>query len=217
MTNRHLSNLRAGVLLLAFLGASTAANAEALSTTSGGLGVRTLNFTKAKSDKVLTEETEAESQSDIETLNDPVLCQRVSTPSSLGLELGAGGCVHGGGYRTFAHSISSHLQLIYYLFASRSVIDHDDSVRMRRTFFGDLYLIGQGGFAKVTHDQSRDTVVTLSTDVVEFGGGLGWSYRVMGNVAVGVEGTYLVGSIMSRATTGTTSMMLATGQITVFL
>ena len=80
-----------------------------------------------------------------------------------------------------------------------------------------VYLVGQGGFAKITHDESEKTPVTLSTDVIEFGGGIGWSYRVSAKVSAGVEGYYLVGSILSRATTGSTNMLLASALVTVFL
>lgn len=200
------------------------ARSEALSTTSLGLGIRTVTYTQAKSKDVPTEAEEAASSGSgakagqtEDTYSDPILCQRISTPSSLGLELGAGGCIHGGGFRTFAHTVSMHVQLIYYPFASRSSIDDDASIRVRRMFFGDLYLVGQGGFAKITHKESQETPVTLTTDVAEFGGGIGWTYRLYDKIAIGAEGFYLVGSILSSATSGSTNMIIASLTVTAFL
>ena len=189
---------------------------EALSTTSFGIGIRNISFVEAKAANQVDDETLDRGAKE-EPLSDPMICQRVSTPSSLGLELGAGGCVHGGGFWTFAHSISAHLQLIYYPLASRTSVDNDLGLKMKREFFGDLYLIGQGGFAKITHNQAQNTPVTLSMDVLEFGGGVGWTYRVMQKLAIGVEGTYLVGSILSSSATGSTNMIMVLGSITAFL
>jgi hypothetical protein len=193
------------------------AHAEALSTTSMGIGIRNVTYTENKPSTGADSESTGTAQTNQETFNDPMICQRVSTPSSLGLELGAGGCVHGGGFWTFSHTISAHLQLIYYPFASRTRIDDDGSIRMRRQFFGDFYIIGQGGFAKITHGQSQSTPRTFSMDLVEFGGGAGWSYRMFNNVAFGVEGFYLFGALLSKATSGSTSIMTGMASLTVFL
>jgi hypothetical protein len=207
----------------------SAARAEALSTTQLGFGIRDISYTQAPSKKTgatgdgsggTTDASTAASDDQAaqhETFQDPLICHRVSTPSSLGLELGAGGCIHGGGFQVFAHTISAFAQLIYYPLASRQRIDDDAAIRVRRQFFGDLYFLGQGGFAKITHKEDPDIRPTLSTDVAEFGGGIGWSYRMFDKMAFGVEGTYLIGTFLSPATTGSTSMITATGSITVFL
>jgi hypothetical protein len=188
--------------------------AEALSTTSAGLGIRNITFTKTK--KEVVEDPEA-SGTQINNYSDPILCQRISTPSSLGVELGAGGCVHGGGAKSFAHSIGANLQLIYYPFASRTNIDNDDAIRLRRQFFGDLYISAQGGFVKITHAENKTSDATYSTDALEFGGGIGWTYRLTKSMALGLEGNYLMGSIMSTTVAGSTNLMMGTMAVTVFL
>lgn len=209
------------VITIAVLSVSVAnhARAEALSTTSAGLGIRTISYVSAKDDSndPLGDLSGDKNKQKTEILQDPILCQRISTPSSLGVELGAGGCIQGGGFWTFAQSISAFVQLIYYPLASRTQIDNDASISMQRQFLGDFYLLGHGGFAKITHNQSESTNVSLPMDVLEFGGGVGWTYRLFGNVAIGLEGNYLVGSIMSKATTGSTNIIIATGLVTVFL
>ncbi|TWW10734.1 hypothetical protein E3A20_06180 [Planctomyces bekefii] len=205
------------LILAAISFSSSTVQAEALSTTSAGMGMRTISYTQAKA----AGQTEAQSTQNgtqkTEALNNPILCQRVSTPSSLGLEIGAGGCVHGGGTQTFAYSVSSHLQLIYYPLASRSRIDDDAAVHVNRMMFGDLYLIAQGGLAKISHAEITGTPRTLATDIFEVGGGLGWSYRIFSKSSLGIEAYYLIGSFLSKATTGTTSMMEVAFSMTMFL
>lgn len=206
----NLLGFLSGIILF-----SGVAHSEALSTTTAGIGIRTISFVEAKSSTGV--DVEEAGEQNIEPLQDPIICQRISSPSSLGLELGAGGCVHGGGFWTLAHSVSAHFQMIYYPFASRTSIEDDLGLKMKREFFGDFYLMGLGGFAKITHNQAQNTPVTLSTDVLEFGGGLGWSYRIGSTLGFGFEAKYLVGSILSDATSGSTNMLIAGASLTAFL
>jgi hypothetical protein len=222
MSRLRLSARLLPPVLLLTLGVSGSAFAEALSTTEAGFAVRTMTYTKNKTQNFQQSDDPEKADDDTnkqkeEVLDGPTVCQRISTPSSLGLELGAGGCVQTGGFRTFAHTISANVQLIYYPFTSRSQIDDDASVHMNRQFFGDFFVFGQGGFAKVTHSQSTDTELTYTSDLVEFGGGLGWSYRISKGLAVGAEASYLVGSILSNATSGSSNTITALGLFTVFL
>ena len=187
---------------------------EALSTTSIGIGMRQMNYTSAKSDTA-TADKEAEAVD--ESFDDPMLCERISTPSSLGIEIGAGGCIQTGGVWAFVHTVSSHVHLIYYPLASRSRIDNDSAVSIQRKLLGDFYLLGMAGFAKITHGEIAESNASYTMDVLEFGGGAGWSYRAFEYVSLGIEGSYLIGSIMSSSSTGTTSLMTAAATITVFL
>jgi hypothetical protein len=69
----------------------------------------------------------------------------------------------------------------------------------------------------VTHGQLSDTELTYTSDLVEFGGGVGWSYRLTKTLATGVEASYLVGSILSNATSGSANTITALASLTVFL
>lgn len=203
------------VVLVTAMFWSDGARANADSTTFIGLGIRGITYTPTKSGDADSPKAKQETSTD--NLSDPMLCERVSAPLSLSFEVSADGCIHGGGYWTFAHGISSHMELIYYPFAARMDIRGDSSVEVERSLIGNFYILGKGGVAKVTHGQTQNTPLTYSTDFVEFGGSVGWSFQYSQTVAFGVEAGYMLGSVMSSATSGSSSLITAGTTLTLAL
>jgi hypothetical protein len=184
--------------------------AEAPVTTSVGILSRSIEYSSTAG------VTGVEGAGQSETLAKPTICERVSTPSALGFEIGAGGCLQTGGEYTFGYTISTHMLLLYYPLASRSNFDDDVALRSKQGSFSNLYIVLLGGFSKITHQQVAETNATISSDVLDFGGGLGYSYRLFDYAALGAEGYYLSGSIMSKAVSGATSAFFAGGTVTFF-
>lgn len=199
--------------VLTFLVGADPAVSEVLSTSSLGLGVRQMSYSTEKR----SETDFATSETRTETFVDPVLCQRLSTASRIGVELGSGGCVHYGGKTAFVHTIKAQGLILWYPLASLGSIDDDGSIKMKRQFFSDFYISGSFGFAKTTHAETDRTVFSLTMDSAELGIGAGWNYRVLKYVALGGEAMFAQGIILSRAATGTTSFLTATINLTVFL
>ncbi len=204
-----------GVLVLALskLISSSTALGEAPVTTSVGIMNRSISYTLVSATGGTTP---TDTSTKNEAISSPAICERISTPSALGFEMGAGGCAQVGGTYTFAHAVSAHVMLLYYPLASRSKLDDDGALKMKLISFSNLYILLIGGFSKITHQQALETNLTISTDVMDVGGGLGYSYRVFNDAAFGAEAYYLSGSIMSNAVTGSTSALFAGGSVTFF-
>ena len=206
-----------GLLLL--IGGSLSADlarAEALNTTSLGLGTRKLDFRPATGES-------SGAVGDVEKISDELsglaVCNRVSAPSSLfSLEIAAGGCMHLGGENSFAHSMGGFVMVLYYPFSARRKTDTDDlAVRMNIVSFTNLYLLGLGGFSKITRGE-KISPVSYTIDTYDAGIGGGYSYRLLKYVAFGVEGAFVHSSSLStKVATGSSSLMLASAIITVFL
>jgi hypothetical protein len=184
--------------------------AEAPAISSIGFMSRTVTYTQIGVGGVAVGSTQTEPITDI------AFCERVSTPSALGFEMGAGGCAQLGGSYTFAQTISAHGMLLYYPLASRASLNEEGALRIRHLSFSNFYLVLIGGFSKITHKQVPETNLTISTDVLDVGGGIGYSYRFFKYTAIGFEGYYTSGSIMSKAVQGSTSAIFAGGTITFF-
>ncbi len=60
-------------------------------------------------------------------------------------------------------------------------------LRTRVVTLANFYLIGVFGFSKITHAQSEITNVTITSDTMDFGVGIGWSYRLFSSVSLGAE------------------------------
>ena len=136
---------------------------------------------------------------------------------TLGIEVGSLGCFQNGGFWTFNHSVSMAMQVLYYPFESKGDISNDDSVKMANKSSGSLYLIGHTGFAKITHFQRSITNVTYSMDVLEVGGGAGYGYRLLKNTALGIEGTFMTGVVLSDATSGSANSFNVSTSLTIYL
>jgi hypothetical protein len=208
---RPLSCLPVPFFLLILLSFSEASLAEAPAISSVGLMTRTINYSLSGVGGA------GGGASKAEVLADPLICERVSTPSALGFEVGAGGCAQLGGTYTFAQAVSMHGMLLYYPLASRASLNDEGALRMRHLSFSNFYIVVLGGFTKLTHQQILETNLTVSTDILDFGGGVGYSYRFFKYTAIGVEGYYLSGSIISNAVAGSTSAIFAGATVTFFL
>ncbi len=192
--------------------------AEALSTTSVGMGSRSLSWVPATA-PATTEGGEITDTTITEVLAGPVLCHRVSAPSSIfTLEVGASGCLMKGNDRNFASSMSGHFTLIYYPFSSRMKVSNEDSaVRLKQMNFTNLYILGKTGFSKTTLGFG-ETPFSYAVDAVDVGGGVGYSYRLFKYVAVGVEAGYVYSSSISPlVATGSSTLIEYLGSLTIFL
>lgn len=199
--------------------ASPAALAEALNTTTFGIGTRDIKLAPAKADGA-SEQATAEDQTLNEKQEGVVLCNRVSAPSSLfSVEIAAGGCMHvtetG---RSFANSIGGYVGILYYPFSARRRGDNDDLVlRLRLLSLSNFYILGAGGFSKITRSDPV-TPVSYTIDTYDFGGGVGYAYRLFRYVALGAEATYMYNSsLSSKVATGTATFTTASAVLTVYL
>jgi hypothetical protein len=187
--------------------------AESFSTTSFGVMNRTVSYQSPD----FAGQSSNGSRTTNEALSGSLLCERVASPTSFGLEFGAGMCLQTGGVKSFLQSLGGHVNLLWYPLVTRTATEGDVGVRTRVVTLANFYLIGMFGFSKITHAQSEITNVTITSDTMDFGGGIGWSYRLFSSVSLGAEATYLNGSIMSEASTGSSTAISAGGVITVSL
>ena len=206
-------------LLLACALASPEALAEALNTTTFGIGTRDIKLQPAKADGA-SEETTEEDQTLSEKQEGVVLCNRVSAPSSLfSVEIAAGGCMHvAESGRSFANALSGYGAILYYPFSARRRGDNDDMVlRLRLISLSNFYVLGAGGFSKITRSDPV-TPVSYTIDTYDFGGGVGYAYRVFRYVSLGAEATYMYNSsLSSKVATGTATFTTASAVLTVYL
>lgn len=190
-----------------------AARAESFSTTTFGVMNRTVSYQSPD----MAGQASSGSRTTNENLSGSLLCERVASPTSFGLEFGAGTCLQTGGVRSFLQSMSGQINLLWYPLVTRTATEGDMGVRTRVVTLANFYLIGVFGFSKITHAQSQITNVTITSDTMDFGAGIGWSYRLFSSVSLGAEATYVNGSIMSKASTGSSTAIAAGGVITVSL
>jgi hypothetical protein len=203
------------------LGSSAFSNialSEALSTTSIGTGSRQLQWVPASSGDASGSNTL--NKEITEVLSGPVICHRVSAPSSIfTLEIGASGCLMKGSGRNFASSMSGHFTLLYYPFSSRMKVSNEDTaVRLKQISFTNIFLSGKTGFSKTTFGFGEASPVSYTVDSVDVGLGLGYSYRLFKHVAVGAEVDYIYSSSISpQVATGSSNLMEFLALFTVFL
>lgn len=148
------------------------------------------------------------------------ICHRVSSPSSLGLEIGGGGCImpdFGSATFSFANSVSLNLQLIYYPLASRMELNDDIGVLFKRQFFGEIYMFGISSLAKLGYKESTETGDVTPMDLIEFGGGIGWMYQLSRGISIGAEGSMQVGNALSTVATGGSNLIMGMAMITAHL
>jgi hypothetical protein len=204
-------------VLLASSAFSNIALSEALSTTSIGLGSRQLQWVPAVADGA---EGAANTNTTLnQVVSGPLLCHRVSAPSSIfTLEIGASGCLMKGNDRSFARTMSGHFTLLYYPFSSRMKVSNEDAaVRLKQVTFTNIYIAGKSGFSKTTL-QIDALPISRTVDSIDIGMGLGYSYRVFKYVAVGAEVGYIYSSSISpNVATGSSTMTEFLGALTVFL
>jgi hypothetical protein len=207
------------LLALALALASSEALAEALNTTTFGVGTRDVKLAPAKADGG-SEQATADEQTLSEKQEGVVLCNRVSAPSSLfSVEIAAGGCMHiAKAGRSFANSIGGYGAILYYPFSARRRGDNDDLVlRLRLLSLSNFYILGAGGFSKITRSDPV-TPVSYTIDTYDFGGGVGYAYRIFRYVSLGAEATYLYNSsLSSKVATGTATFTTASAVLTVYL
>ena len=206
---------RCGLVLLASTWSGIAWG-EALNTTAVGLGLRKLDFRPATGEV-------SGAAGDVEKIDDELdglaICNRVSAPSSLfSLEIAAGGCMHLGGENSFAHSMGGQVLVLYYPFSARRKTDSDDlALRMNIVSFTNVYILGLAGFSKITRGE-KVSPVSYTIDTYDAGIGGGYSYRLLKYVAFGVEGSFThSASLSSKVATGSSSLIMASAIITVFL
>ena len=212
------SKFKSMTVMALFLGAfsSELCQAEALNTTAVGLGRRKLDFRPAST---ATEGAVGDAGKISDQLDGLAICNRVSAPSSLfSIEIAAGGCMHLGGENSFAHSMGGHVMILYYPFSARRKTDSDDmAVKMNIVSFTNVYILGLAGFSKITRGE-KVSPVSYAIDVYDAGIGGGYSYRVLKYVAFGVEGQFVhSASLSQKVATGSSSLLMASAIITVFL
>lgn len=212
MTNSILPKILSLVALLAGAGPSFAASN---SVTMIGTSTQTLKYT-AKN-KVASGDQQDDDNLSLEEVSGTGLCQRVTTATYFGLEFGTEGCMSVGGEQTFASSIGGHVMVIYYPLTTRMIVGADIDAETRVVSFTNFYIAGLGGFSKITHNQQAFTNSTLASDTLDFGLAFGWNYRVFPMVSVGVEGSYIAGTIISKATTGSVTATGVYGVLSVAL
>jgi len=201
---------------------SSMAFGEALNTTSVGIGTRTGTLTPQNVGSDDSANASSEAKAEPFEQEGLMVCNRVSTPSSLlSMEIGAGGCMMMNQEQTedlpnFAHSISGHVAVLYYPFASRRKSNEDSAIRIKLISFSNVYIMGMGGFSKFTTAQALGT--TRSNDALDAGIGGGYSYRLFKYVSFGAEGYYMHSSILSsKVATGSAATTVVSGILTVYL
>lgn len=180
---------------------------EVESTTLVGLMNRSLELNIVSSD-VDDESSIGQIKSDPEILSGLAICERVAANSSFGVKFGTGGCILTGGVKTMYSVLSVQLSLIYNPFYNKGLNISDAGVSTQITEKSQIYLMGVAGFSKITSKENTLTNVSIATDVVDFGGGIGYSYSIANQIQVVAEAQYLVGSIVSNVAQGSTSSIL---------
>ncbi len=205
------------LILLAFSGMANLAMSEALSTTSVGMGTRQLQWVPAVAPGAENATNTSTTLNDV--LSGPLLCHRVSAPSSIfTLEIGASGCLMKGEDRNFATSMSGHFTLLYYPFSSRMKVSNEDAaIRLKQISFTNIFISGMAGFSKTTLGIGASPV-SYTVDSVDVGMGVGYSYRLFKYVAIGAEVGYIYSSSISPlVATGSSSLTEFLAALTIFL
>lgn len=215
--NQNIKNIASGCryffVLTMYLGTFTeSVLAEVESTTSLGLMNRSLELNLVASDED-DESSTAEINTAPEELSGLAVCERVAASSSFGLKFATGGCILTGGLKTMYSVLSVQLSLIYYPLSKKGAEINDVGLSTEITEISQFYIIGSAGFSKITSKQSEITNVSVATDVLDFGGGVGYSYNITKRIQVVGEAQYMAGSIISTVAKGTTSSILVTGGI----
>jgi hypothetical protein len=180
--------------------------AQAISTTTAGMTTRTVALT-------FPGETSVDGSNDgagttkPEQISGLFLCERISSSSSINIEFGVNGCLQQGGLKTFMSILSVNLNLIYRPFRIMSSQTDDSAMKLSIQDKNEFYLIGVGGFSKITSSQRAETNLSVATDTLDFGGGVGYSLQISQNLKLVGEANYIIGSVMSSFASGSSSAL----------
>jgi len=229
---RTLCALSAGAVVVTvtalLLVPSAPARAEALNTTTLGFARRTATITPPfVANEASTapaaggaSTTSRADQTIVRVQDGPLLCNRVSTPTSVRtIEISGGSCLHQGGETNLNHALSASLQIIYYPFSSRGDAGMDDmAISLQHGTGSNLYIYASGGFSKISIPPTDASPVTYTIDTADVGGGAGYGYRLFRKVALGLEGGFVASSsISSKVAKGSATTIQVSAVVTVFL